>query len=176
MTVEEMVARIRATVGAEATSRPAEPAATRTFTIENGVDQNAKTAMPQDVAPRVVKPPLTPTTCQVALDFNMILFERGSAQLARDPQTQSTLIKLITALTDPRAGNFAFIVRGHTDATGTIDKNLRLSKARAETVAKVLIDGGVRSDRVQAAGLANLIPVDAANPASFKNRRVDICT
>jgi outer membrane protein OmpA-like peptidoglycan-associated protein len=37
---------------------------------------------------------------------------------------------------------------GHTDTTGTDEHNMRLSTARAEVVRDVLIDQGIRSDRI----------------------------
>lgn len=177
ITPDEIIARIRATVGTEAITGAQPPAATRTFTMENGVDRNQ---LPQEVVvpptPPSARPPLTPTTCHVVADFHTIEFGRGSARLANDQQTQKNLVALVSALTDPRVGNVPFIVRGHTDTTGSIQTNLRLSRERAQAVAKVLIDGGVHADRIQAAGMASTVPLNAANPGDGKNRRVDICT
>ncbi|WP_448661510.1 OmpA family protein [Sphingomonas sp. CJ20] len=182
MSVDEMIRSIHRTAGTEARSGDAAPSNTRTFTIENGVDDRTGNGRrPADVVapppPRPVPSPVAsnPATCTVALNFNLILFDRGSARISADDQTQKTLGALTTALVTPENAHVRFFVRGHTDATGSFETNLRLSQARAEAVAQRLIVGGVRADRVQARGMATTMPIDATDLTSFKNRRVDIC-
>jgi OOP family OmpA-OmpF porin len=179
MSTDEMIRSIQRTAGTEASSGGTARSTTRTFTIENGVDdRDGNGRRPVAVEPPATpKPPepSTPATCRVALNFNMILFDRGSAGISTDDQTQKTLSALTTALTAPEISQIRFFVRGHTDATGSFQTNMRLSQARAEAVAQRLIVGGVRADRVEARGMATTMPIDANDLTSFKNRRVDIC-
>ncbi|QCI68955.1 BON domain-containing protein [Phreatobacter stygius] len=69
----------------------------------------------------------------------------------------------------------AFIVEGHTDDTGSAERNLDLSQARALSVVKYLIRRGVPAARLTAQGFGQTRPVvpndSAANRA--KNRRID---
>jgi outer membrane protein OmpA-like peptidoglycan-associated protein len=197
MSVDDMIRSIQRSVGSEAATPETRPTSDRTFIKENGVDDSKDgrrpiamdntappapaaqpTRPPQPAAPALPVAsnlPPSPTRCQVALAFSMILFDLGSARVAQDEQTQKTLQALTAALTSPQNANVRFFVRGHTDSTGTQQANMRLSQARAEAVAQRLITGGVRPDRVLARGMGSMEPIDA-DTASFKNRRVDICT
>jgi outer membrane protein OmpA-like peptidoglycan-associated protein len=68
------------------------------------------------------------------------------------------------------------LVRGHTDNIGGNDYNLALSKRRADAVAKVLVDGGYPSEKIDAKGLAASVPVaeNVTAEGRAKNRRVVI--
>ncbi|MEM7101207.1 MAG: OmpA family protein [Pseudomonadota bacterium] len=67
-------------------------------------------------------------------------------------------------------------VTGHTDATGSYNYNLELSKKRANTVAGYLRNQGVNSDRVYTLGVGPDYPVAANNTAQGRqlNRRVEL--
>jgi len=62
-------------------------------------------------------------------------------------------------------------IEGHTDATGTPDYNLELSKRRALAVGEYLVDHGVAPDRLELAGKGMSEPLteDGSDP---RNRRV----
>ena len=189
VSTEEIIRQIQRSVGSQA--RPAQPGSgkSRTFSLENGVDAGRR---PQRVAPAQATPPAATqaappeasaatapsdaSACNLAVSFNQILFERGSARISGDPQTRKTIDALVGALVAPGISSLRFLVRGHTDSTGSFQTNLRLSQQRAEAVALRLIAGGVQPERLQPRGLASAILADPANPASFRNRRVDICT
>ncbi len=68
-------------------------------------------------------------------------------------------------------------VVGHTDGVGTLDVNLRLSKARAEAVVKALETGyGIPAARLTSYGVGPLAPV-ASNDTEdgrARNRRVEL--
>ena len=68
------------------------------------------------------------------------------------------------------------LVRGHTDNVGSNDYNLALSKRRADAVAKVLVDGGYPTDKIDAKGLGSSVPIaeNATAEGRSKNRRVVI--
>jgi len=67
-------------------------------------------------------------------------------------------------------------VIGHTDSDGAASYNQRLSERRANSVASVLLSGGVRSSRINAFGRGEEQPV-ASNltpTGKAQNRRVEI--
>lgn len=68
-------------------------------------------------------------------------------------------------------------ISGHTDSTGSKEVNRNLSKARAENVAKFLVDvGGISKSRIIAAGYGEDKPVASNETAEGRaaNRRVEI--
>ena len=67
-------------------------------------------------------------------------------------------------------------VEGHTDSTGSASLNQRLSENRASSVANYLMQRGVPSNRIEAAGYGFSRPV-ADNSTEYgraQNRRVEI--
>ncbi len=68
------------------------------------------------------------------------------------------------------------LVRGHTDNVGTAEYNQTLSKRRADAVARVLMDGGYPTDRIDAKGLGATVPTadNASAEGRSQNRRVVI--
>ncbi len=68
-------------------------------------------------------------------------------------------------------------VAGHTDNTGSITRNQEISMARAETVRNWLINLGVSSERIKAAGYGDTHPLstnDDEEDGRELNRRVEI--
>ena len=66
-------------------------------------------------------------------------------------------------------------VEGHTDSRGSASGNLRLSKARAQSVTTYLIEKGVESARLESTGYGEEKPMDPREvPEAWEqNRRVD---
>jgi OOP family OmpA-OmpF porin len=62
-------------------------------------------------------------------------------------------------------------VEGHTDASGSADYNLDLSKRRAQSVAVFLAHQGVSADQLMPIGKGKSEPL-SANPYDSRNRRV----
>ncbi|HUG27910.1 MAG TPA: OmpA family protein, partial [Gemmatimonadales bacterium] len=67
-------------------------------------------------------------------------------------------------------------VIGHTDWIGTNEYNMRLSRARAESVKNFLIARGVAADRVATAWFGEERPVatNETDAGRAQNRRVEI--
>ena len=67
-------------------------------------------------------------------------------------------------------------VIGHTDNTGSADYNQRLSRRRANSVADVLMRGGVRANRIDAFGRGEDQPIasNLTTQGRAQNRRVEI--
>lgn len=68
------------------------------------------------------------------------------------------------------------LIEGHTDATGSDEYNMTLSKQRAESVAAYLSTAGVRASRFTTMGYGETQPVadNASESGQAKNRRVEI--
>jgi outer membrane protein OmpA-like peptidoglycan-associated protein len=106
-----------------------------------------------------------------ALNLN-ILFALGSAEVSA--ASKATLAKVAQALGSASLLSARFRIEGHTDATGSVDGNLRLSKARAEAVKALLVSGGVAPDRLDAQGFGSSRLANPKEPASGENRRVRV--
>ncbi len=73
-------------------------------------------------------------------------------------------------------GEYTLVVSGHTSSLGPKAHNKALSLRRAQSVAKVLVAGGVPAARVSAVGLGPDQPVseNKTHAGQSKNRRVEI--
>jgi outer membrane protein OmpA-like peptidoglycan-associated protein len=79
------------------------------------------------------------------------------------------------ALTIRAHPEFKIRVEGHTDAQGKMEKNIKLSQDRAESVMKYLIGRGVEPNRLIAAGYGPANPIADNKTAKGReaNRRVE---
>ena len=85
-------------------------------------------------------------------------------------------IKEIAKLLQENKGLKLYVV-GHTDNVGTLDYNLKLSKARADAVVKELVTKyKISPDRLKAYGVGSLAPVatNRTEEGRAKNRRVEL--
>ena len=66
-------------------------------------------------------------------------------------------------------------IGGHTDNIGSDTDNVLLSKSRAESVAKFVVDSGIVADRVSAKGYGETAPIDSNKTDSGRaaNRRTE---
>jgi len=102
-----------------------------------------------------------------------IYFDTGKADLK--PESKPALDE-VAALLKNRTG-LRLMVVGHTDATGALDLNMRLSAERAAAVVKALATTyGVAAGRLAAHGVGPLAPVasNRTEDGKAKNRRVDL--
>ncbi|MGL4324733.1 MAG: OmpA family protein [Beijerinckiaceae bacterium] len=100
----------------------------------------------------------------------MIQFNLDSDRLT-DPARRN-LDEFANALRDPRLKSFSFAVEGHTDARGTDDHNLDLSRRRAEAVVRYLEAKGVERARVMPKAFGSAQP-RTTDPMDATNRRVE---
>ena len=103
---------------------------------------------------------------------NAILFDTDSAALKSN--LRSDLFVLADSLN--KYPQSIVTVTGHTDNTGSAAYNQNLSERRANSVANVLLDGGVSFNRVRAVGAGENQPIATNQTAAGRqqNRRVDI--
>lgn len=106
----------------------------------------------------------------VALDG--IAFEPGSTALARD--SAGTVARAAEALR--LAPELSVLVVGHTDASGSLAINRRVSRDRAESVRRALVAEGIAPGRLEAEGAGYLAPraPHATETGRALNRRVEL--
>jgi OOP family OmpA-OmpF porin len=120
--------------------------------------------------------PVDETGCRprlaVAQEFTLLLtFESGSAKIVGDPHgALAEVAALITQYPET-----SVVIEGHTDDRGPAKSNLKVSKARADAVAQVLIqDLGIDASRVSTKGYGKTRPIatNATKEGRERNRRV----
>jgi len=103
-----------------------------------------------------------------AVDFE-IQFGLGSANLSSASENTLLQIAKLLALTPGRC----VFVEGHTDSIGNPDSNLTLSRERANTVVKFIVEkAGIQRERLIATGKGSTEPLRNLDPRNPKNRRV----
>ncbi len=128
-----------------------------------------RAAMGGDNAPGPLTDQLTKLP-QLSVQIN---FDRGSARIR--PESYYSVGLIADALHTPYLQTGRFVVVGHTDATGTRELNLRLSKERAASVRDALATTfNVPAGKLVAIGLGEEQLQDPANPDSGVNRRVQL--
>jgi len=102
-----------------------------------------------------------------------IYFDSGKADIK--PASEGTLNEIARLLQGH--AELRLLVVGHTDNQGGYDYNMDLSRRRAESVVRALVDNnGIDADRVQASGAGYLSPVasNRSEAGRAKNRRVQL--
>jgi len=102
-----------------------------------------------------------------------IYFDTGKSEIK--PESDAAISEIAKLLKNNAA--LKLYVVGHTDSVGSFDSNMKLSKDRAEAVAKALIvKYGIISDRLKFHGVASLSPVASndTEDGKQKNRRVEL--
>jgi OOP family OmpA-OmpF porin len=106
-----------------------------------------------------------------ALAGRTIAFQTGSAAITKAGQ------QVLAALVAPlkAAGSAKVVIGGHTDSVGTAANNLRLSKARANSVKVWLTKHGVNAKRLVAKGYGETKPIapNVNEAGRRKNRRIE---
>lgn len=107
----------------------------------------------------------------MTLRENAIRFEVGKSSLTA--QARQNLDRLVPIFQE-HADTYIEI-HGHTDSTGSLQLNQRLSEDRALSVARYLISRGIASSRLRTKGFGPSSPVDTNETAAGRaaNRRVE---
>ena len=100
-----------------------------------------------------------------------ITFDHNKATIR--PASKPTLDKAAAVLKE--FPQLRIAISGHTDNTGTREKNVQLSKERAEAVKKFMVDQGIEQTRIETRGAGPDEPVDSNATAAGKerNRRIE---
>ena len=97
-------------------------------------------------------------------------FVTGSADLTAGAQAAAS--RLATAMLRPDRLSTRFMIEGHTDAVGTRESNLDLSRRRANAVVSYLKAKGVDSRRFEVQGYGFDRPIAGTSALNGANRRV----
>lgn len=116
------------------------------------------------IAPEVIE--------KVNMAARNIFFATGSAKLLA--KSYPSLNNVVTILRDNPS--YRVDVEGHTDTTGTAEKNQVLSQDRANSVKAYLISKGVDESRITSEGFGFTMPIASNKTAAgkAKNRRVEM--
>lgn len=97
-------------------------------------------------------------------------FDLGKSTIR--PTSYETLNRVAALLVEK---NFSLKLAGHTDNTGSMALNLRLSKDRAEAIKSYLVSQGANASRIEATGYGPNQPIASNKTAEGrqKNRRVE---
>ncbi|MDY0348631.1 MAG: OmpA family protein [Tenuifilaceae bacterium] len=114
---------------------------------------------------------VTPIEVGQSIDIEHIYFETGRNELK--PQSYRSLAALVQFLNE--YPNVRVEIGGHTDNTGSVSVNKRLSEARARAVAEYGIQQGLPPERIVSKGYWFTKPKASNRTAEgrAKNRRVD---
>lgn len=142
-----------ALIGNRMDKKAAELAALENATVETVTDNNGLTAI------------------KVTFDSGILFPLNGTALSA---QSKEQLVKFAKSMTDLPETDIT--IYGHTDNTGSVEVNERISRQRAESVQAYLRDCGIASGRMVAQGLSYTMPVadNATAEGRAQNRRVEI--
>jgi outer membrane protein OmpA-like peptidoglycan-associated protein len=154
------------------------------FPISIGAAKAAPPPIPAPV-PVAAAPPARPTAPQFAevtpeksvkvyLGEAVLRFKTASAELR--PSSKQILQKVAKYLNQSPDAWAKMRVDGHADKRGKLDYNMRLSKSRADKVARELAKLGVPKNKLAAEGYGPTRPIDPADDleAYALNRRVEI--
>ncbi|MGY2766651.1 OmpA family protein [Thermostichus sp. MS-CIW-26] len=107
---------------------------------------------------------------RIALYGILFAYDSDQIEAAAEP-TLAEIAKLMRERTD-----LSILVVGHTDATGSFDYNLGLSRRRAEAVVNRLVQLGIEQRRLYPVGVGFSAPVasNTTEEGRAKNRRVEL--
>jgi outer membrane protein OmpA-like peptidoglycan-associated protein len=113
---------------------------------------------------------------------NQCSFKSGTADLEKgcDQKAQRLAKALVDAkkkLNGAGVQNFKFVVSGHTDTTGSAEKNKALSAERAAVMVKQLVAKGVPAGDIESVGMGSerpLVSPDDTPAKKAKNRRYEV--
>jgi OOP family OmpA-OmpF porin len=108
----------------------------------------------------------------LVISLSDILFDVGKSTLKAG--SQASIERIATVLR--QYPQHQILVEGHTDATGSDEFNLGLSRDRASSVRSALVAGGVDASKISAEGYGESRPVATNDTAAGRqqNRRVEI--
>ena len=98
-------------------------------------------------------------------------FKVGSSELTES--AKPVLDKVVRTLKDYK--EMYLEINGHTDSSGSRALNMKLSRKRAESVRRYLINQGIEEYRLRAIGLGPDYPITSneTKEGRFKNRRIE---
>jgi outer membrane protein OmpA-like peptidoglycan-associated protein len=117
--------------------------------------------------------PVEQVAVQITAEFRNILFDFGKSTIR--PESMD-IIEHAAKTMNEQIPNSNFYIDGYTDNIGSVARNKKLSKARAQAVANALIKAGVDKSRVVARGFGKDNPKcdNKTEEGRQCNRRVEV--
>jgi len=140
-------------------------------TPENTKVDGAGCPLPEPKAPVIQQVVVTDEDRRVVEEaIQNLEFDTGKATIRSS--SYPSLNKVAALLIEK---NFSLKLAGHTDNTGSMQTNMRLSKERAEAVKAYLVSKGANPSRIEATGYGPTQPIasNATAEGRQKNRRVE---
>lgn len=140
-------------------------------TPENTKVDGAGCPLPEPKAPVIQQVVVTDEDRRVVEEaIQNLEFDTGKATICSS--SYPSLNKVAALLIEK---NFSLKLAGHTDNTGSMQTNMRLSKERAEAVKAYLVSKGANPSRIEATGYGPTQPIasNATAEGRQKNRRVE---
>jgi len=104
--------------------------------------------------------------------FDRLYFNTGSSALSEDSVNQiENVAAIMKAYPDVKV-----LLRGHTDNTGSVEGNNKLSASRALAVKNTLVAKGIDASRLSTKGMGSAEPIAGNDTPEGrqKNRRIDV--
>ena len=100
-----------------------------------------------------------------------ITFDIGKANIK--PESMTEINRIAQLMKDNP--DLKFEVQGHTDNTGTVAGNQKLSEQRAQAIVNKLVEMGIAANRLTAKGMGQSAPLadNSTDEGRAKNRRVE---
>lgn len=127
--------------------------------------------LPEAKNTTIIKPVVTDADKKVVTEaVSNLEFATGKSTIS--PKSYATLARLAKMLV---AKDFNLKLSGHTDNVGSAEKNLSLSRERAEAVKAYLVSEGVNASKIEAVGYGSTQPIASNKTAEGRqqNRRVE---
>ncbi|ASZ11767.1 OmpA family protein [Chitinophaga pendula] len=127
--------------------------------------------LPKDTTPKTVQVTVTEEDRRLVRDAIQNL-EFETAKSSIKPSSYASLDRVAEML---KTKGFSLKLAGHTDNVGKADKNMILSKDRAESVKAYLVSKGANPSKIEAVGYGMTQPIASNKTAAGrqKNRRVE---
>jgi len=131
------------------------------------------TAMPKVILIKKPKRSLVTLSNKEIVISQQVRFETNSAEIVA---SSDPLLREIADVMLRNPHVELVEIQGHTDNTGSHDRNMSLSQERAEAVRTWLVDAGVKAERLEAKGYGPDHPLTPNKTAAdkAKNRRVQL--
>ena len=129
----------------------------------------------QEVKPAAVVPPPPPPPPPAKIVLNDAVLHFANAKAELSPEGVQAVQSVAQDLKG-YSGTYKTVVTGYTSSTGSKPFNKKLSKRRADAVAKVLVDSGIPAGSVETVGAGpdNPIADNKTAEGQAQNRRVEI--
>lgn len=114
-----------------------------------------------------------PTDRGISINLPDVLFELDSSKLR--PASRRKVRQIANSIKESVRYR-PVAVEGHTDSSGTVSYNRRLSLQRARAVANALVEDGLSPRQIAARGFGESRPVasNSDEPGRARNRRVEV--